>query len=131
MRKQLKQWDLPIDWSREITTCEPEYYRWEQWLFLKLYKKGLAYKKNSLVNWDPVDQTVLANEQVVNGRGWRSGALVERKEIPQWFLKITAYADELLARLDQLDRVGQNKFVRCNVIGSVDLKALKLTLMCQ
>ncbi|MDE5014887.1 class I tRNA ligase family protein, partial [Francisella tularensis subsp. holarctica] len=77
-------------------TCDEDYYKWEQWFFIQLYKKGLAYRKNSVVNWDPVDQTVLANEQVVVGRGWRSGALVEKKEIPQWCLKITDYADELL-----------------------------------
>lgn len=102
MRKQMMRIGLAYDWSREITTCEPSYYRWEQWFFLKLYKKGLVYKKNAGVNWDPVDQTILANEQVVNGRGWRSGALVERKEIPQWFFKITDYADELLNDLDKL-----------------------------
>ncbi len=102
MRSQFKQLGLSFDWSREITTCKPDYYRWEQWLFIQLLKKGLVYRKNSLVNWDPVDQTVLANEQVINGRGWRSGALIERKEIPQWFLKITAYADELLESLDSL-----------------------------
>lgn len=102
MRSQLQRLGYAIDWSREVTTCRPEYYRWEQWLFLQMYQKGLAYKKNAVVNWDPVDQTVLANEQVVDGRGWRSGALIERKEISQWFLKITAYADELLADLDQL-----------------------------
>ncbi len=102
MRAQLKRLGFAYDWKREITTCKPEYYRWEQWFFTKLYEKGLAYRKSSWVNWDPVDQTVLANEQVVNGRGWRSGALVERREIPQWFLKITAYAEELLADLDKL-----------------------------
>lgn len=102
MKFQLKQMGLGYDWSREIATCDPEYYRWEQWFFTKLFAKGLVYKKNSMVNWDPVDQTVLANEQVINGRGWRSDALVERKEIPQWFLKITAYANELLADLDEL-----------------------------
>jgi len=102
MRATIKQLGFAIDWSREVTTCSPEYYRFEQQLFLKMYAKGLAYKKESVVNWDPVDQTVLANEQVVDGRGWRSGALVERKEISQWFLKITAYADELLACLDKL-----------------------------
>lgn len=103
MRNQMIELGLGYDWSREITTCDPEYYGWEQWFFLKLYEKGLVYKKNSEVNWDPVDQTVLANEQVVDGRGWRSGALVERREIPQWFLKITDYADELLNDLDKLD----------------------------
>jgi leucyl-tRNA synthetase len=102
MRKQFKQLGLSFDWSREITTCKPDYYRWEQWLFVQFFKKGLVYKKNSVVNWDPVDQTVLANEQVIHGRGWRSGALIERKEIPQWFFKITAYADELLNDLDTL-----------------------------
>lgn len=102
MKFQLKQIGFGYDWSREIATCEPEYYRWEQWFFTKLFEKGLVYKKNSIVNWDPVDQTVLANEQVINGRGWRSDALVERKEIPQWFLKITDYADELLSDLDNL-----------------------------
>lgn len=102
MRQQLKNLGLSYDWQREIATCEPDYYRWEQWLFIRMLKKGLVYKKKSTVNWDPVDQTVLANEQVINGRGWRSGALVERKEIPQWFVKITAYADELLNDLDKL-----------------------------
>ena len=102
MREQLQRLGFAIDWSREIATCEPEYYRWEQWLFVRLLKKGLIYKKNSAVNWDPVDQTVLANEQVIDGRGWRSGALVERREIPQWFFKITDYAEELLNSLDDL-----------------------------
>ena len=102
MRGQLKRLGYGYDWSRELTTCRPEYYRWEQWLFTKLFEKGLVYRKNSVVNWDPVDQTVLANEQVIDGRGWRSGALVERREIPQWFMKITAYADELLEHLDKL-----------------------------
>ncbi|MBU0744485.1 MAG: leucine--tRNA ligase [Gammaproteobacteria bacterium] len=102
MRATIKPLGFAIDWSREFATCTPEYYKFEQELFLKMYEKGLAYKKKSLVNWDPVDQTVLANEQVVDGRGWRSGALVERKEISQWFLKITAYADELLNELDNL-----------------------------
>lgn len=103
MKQQLNQLGFGYDWQREVTTCRPEYYRWEQWFFTQLYKKGLVYKKNSTVNWDPVDQTVLANEQVVDGRGWRSGALVEQKEIPQWFVKITDYAEELLNDLDQLD----------------------------
>ncbi|HVY53658.1 MAG TPA: class I tRNA ligase family protein, partial [Gammaproteobacteria bacterium] len=103
MRQQMVQLGLAYDWSRELTTCKPDYYRWEQWFFIQLFKNGLVYKKNSEVNWDPVDQTVLANEQVVDGRGWRSGALVERREIPQWFLKITAYADELLDELDNLE----------------------------
>lgn len=102
MKEQLKRLGLAYDWSRELTTCEPDYYRWEQWLFIQLYQKGLVYKKKAMVNWDPVDQTVLANEQVIDGRGWRSGALVERREISQWFLKITDYAEELLADLDKL-----------------------------
>jgi leucyl-tRNA synthetase len=102
MRGQFKRLGYAYDWSREITTCRPEYYRWEQWLFTKMFEKGLVYRKNSIVNWDPVDQTVLANEQVIDGRGWRSNALVERREIPQWFMKITAYADELLDELDRM-----------------------------
>ena len=103
MRGQLKSLGFSFDWSREFATCSPAYYRWEQWFFTRLYEKGLVYKKMATVNWDPVDQTVLANEQVIEGRGWRSGALVERREIPQWFLRITAYAEELLAGLDGLD----------------------------
>ena len=103
MQEQLRALGFAYDWNRELTTCKPEYYRWEQWLFVQLYKKGLVYKKNAAVNWDPVDLTVLANEQVIDGRGWRSGALVERREIPQWFMRITAYTDELLAELDHLE----------------------------
>jgi len=102
MRKQLKSLGLAIDWSREIATCKPDYYRWEQWLFTKLFEKGLIYKKVAPVNWDPVDQTVLANEQVIDGRGWRSGAPVEKRDIPMYFMRITAYAEELLAGLDKL-----------------------------
>ena len=102
MRGQFKRLGYAYDWTREVTTCRPEYYRWEQWLFTKMFKKGLVYRKNSIVNWDPVDQTVLANEQVIDGRGWRSNALVERREIPQWFMKITDYADELLDELDRM-----------------------------
>jgi leucyl-tRNA synthetase len=102
MRAQLKSLGYAYDWSRELTTCTPEYYRWEQQFFTRLYAKGLVYRRNSVVNWDPVDQTVLANEQVVDGRGWRSGAVVEKREIPQWFLKITDYAQELLDGLDAL-----------------------------
>lgn len=102
MRQQLKSLGFCFDWSREIATCSPDYYRWEQWLFIKMYEKGLVYKKDAVVNWDPVDQTVLANEQVIDGRGWRSGAKVERRSIPQWFLKITAYAEELLHSLDHM-----------------------------
>ncbi len=104
MREQLQKLGIAYDWSREIATCKPEYYRWEQWFFTKLVEKGLAYKKMAIVNWDPVEQTVLANEQVdAEGRGWRSGELVERREIPQWFLKITQYAEELLEEIDNLE----------------------------
>ncbi|XOV84664.1 MAG: leucine--tRNA ligase [bacterium] len=103
MRGQMQRLGFGIDWSREFATCDPEYYHWEQWLFVRLYEKGLVYRKNSVVNWDPVDQTVLANEQVVDGKGWRSGAVVERREMAQWFLKITAYAEELLTELDEME----------------------------
>ncbi len=102
MRDQLKRLGYAYDWTREVTTCRPEYYRWEQWLFTRMFEKGLVYRQNAVVNWDPVDQTVLANEQVIDGRGWRSDALVERREIPQWFMKITDYADELLEELDHM-----------------------------
>ncbi|MDX1482803.1 MAG: leucine--tRNA ligase, partial [Woeseiaceae bacterium] len=102
MRGQMQRLGYGYDWSREVTTCKPEYYRWEQWLFTKMFDMGLVYRKNSVVNWDPVDQTVLANEQVIDGRGWRSDAPVERREIPQWFMRITAYADELLEELDRM-----------------------------
>ncbi len=103
MRGQLQRLGFAYDWNRELATCTPEYYKWEQWLFTRLFEKGLVYKKKSIVNWDPVDQTVLANEQVIDGRGWRSGELVERREISQWFLKITQYADELLECVKQLE----------------------------
>ena len=103
MKAQLKSLGLAIDWSREVTTCKPDYYRWEQWLFTRLFEKGVIYRKNGTVNWDPVDQTVLANEQVIDGRGWRSGALIEKREIPMYYFKITAYADELLSSLDELE----------------------------
>ncbi|GAC1369767.1 MAG: leucine--tRNA ligase [Aquirhabdus sp.] len=102
MRNQLKSLGLSVDWNREIATCTPEYYRWEQWLFVQLYKKGLIYRKLSTVNWDPIDQTVLANEQVIDGRGWRSGALVEKRDIPMYYFRITDYAQELLDDLDTL-----------------------------
>jgi leucyl-tRNA synthetase len=118
MREQLKLLGLAIDWKREISTCSVNYYKWEQWLFIKLYKQGLIYKKTSTVNWDPVDKTVLANEQVIDGKGWRSGAIVERKEIPQYFMKITDYADELLEGLDNLkDWPEQVKTMQKNWIG--------------
>ena len=102
MRMQLKSLGFAIDWAREVATCDPRYYKWNQWFFLRMLEKGLAYKTTGTVNWDPVDQTVLANEQVIDGRGWRTGALVEKREIPMYYLKITAYADELLTALDGL-----------------------------
>ena len=103
MKNQLKSLGFAIDWSRELATCKPDYYRWEQWLFTRLFEKGLIYRKNGTVNWDPVDQTVLANEQVIDGRGWRSGALVEKREIPMYYFRITDYAEELRRDLDILD----------------------------
>ncbi|WP_110993406.1 leucine--tRNA ligase [Pseudomonas sichuanensis] len=102
MKTQLKSLGLGIDWAREVTTCKPDYYRWEQWLFTRLFEKGIIYRKNGTVNWDPADQTVLANEQVIDGRGWRSGALIEKREIPMYYFRITDYADELLESLDEL-----------------------------
>ena len=118
MKGQLKRLGFALDWERELATCKPDYYRWEQWLFTRLYEKGLIYKRLGTVNWDPVDQTVLANEQVIDGRGWRSGALIEKREIPMYYMKITAYAEELLADLDQL--IGwpeQVKLMQKNWIG--------------
>ncbi len=118
MRKQLQSLGLGIDWNREIATCDPHYYHWNQWLFLRMLEKGIAYKKTQVVNWDPIDQTVLANEQVIDGCGWRTGALVEKREIPGYYLAITQYADELLNDLDKLpgwpDRV---KTMQANWIG--------------
>ncbi|HSD97987.1 MAG TPA: leucine--tRNA ligase [Sulfuricaulis sp.] len=102
MKQQLKSLGFAIDWGRELATCKPDYYRWNQWLFLRMLEKGIAYKKTGVVNWDPVDQTVLANEQVIDGRGWRTGAVVEKREIPMYYLAITKYAEELLADLDKL-----------------------------
>ena len=102
MKKQLQSLGFAIDWERELATCTPQYYRWNQWLFLRMLEKGIAYKKTGTVNWDPVDQTVLANEQVIDGRGWRTGALVEKREIPMYYLAITRYSEELLAALDAL-----------------------------
>ncbi|QPG04394.1 leucine--tRNA ligase [Salinimonas marina] len=126
MKDQLNSLGFGYDWDREVATCKSEYYRWEQWFFTRLYEKGLVYKKNSTVNWDPIDQTVLANEQVIDGRGWRSGALVEQKEIPQWFIKITDYADELLADLEKLEEwPEQVRAMQANWIGrseGVDIK---------
>ena len=118
MKQQLKSLGLGIDWSREVTTCKPDYYRWEQWLFTRLFKKGIIYNKTASVNWDPVDHTVLANEQVIDGRGWRSGALVEKRDIPMYFFRITQYADELLQGLDTLDGwPEQVKTMQANWIG--------------
>jgi leucyl-tRNA synthetase len=118
MRRQLKSMGLSLDWSREFATCSPDYYRHQQKLFLDMLKKGLAYRKSSKVNWDPVDHTVLANEQVIDGRGWRSGALVEQRELTQWFFKITDYADELLEALQTLDRWPEKvRLMQANWIG--------------
>ena len=103
MKEQLMRLGFSYDWSREIATCDVDYYRWEQWLFTRLHREGLAYKKTSVVNWDPVDQTVLANEQVIDGKGWRSGAVVEKKEIPQWFLRVSNYSEELLSELEKME----------------------------
>ena len=117
MKKQMEAMGLAIDWSREVTTCKPDYYRWNQWLFLKMLEKGIAYRKTQVVNWDPIDQTVLANEQVIDGRGWRSGALVEKREIPGYYLNITAYADELLSGLEGLGWPERVKLMQQNWIG--------------
>ena len=118
MKTQLKSLGFAIDWEREVATCKPEYYRWEQWLFTKLFEKGIVYRKNGTVNWDPVDQTVLANEQVIDGRGWRSGALIEKREIPMYYFKITDYAEELLNDLDELEHwPEQVKTMQRNWIG--------------
>jgi leucyl-tRNA synthetase len=134
MRDQLKSMGLSIDWTREVTTCLPDYYRHEQKMFLDFYRKGIAYRKESMVNWDPVDNTVLANEQVIDGKGWRTGAPVERKKLNQWFLKITDYAEELLTSVQKLDRwpekvrimqenwIGKSRGLqfRWNIVGSKD-----------
>ncbi len=118
MRTQLKSLGFAIDWTRELATCSPAYYKWNQWLFVRLFKKGLAYKKTGVVNWDPVDQTVLANEQVIDGRGWRTGAVVEKREIPMYFLRISAYAEELLSALEGMDGwPEQVKLMQKNWIG--------------
>ena len=117
MKQQLKSLGFALDWEREIATCRPEYYRWEQMLFTKLFKKGIVYRKLGTVNWDPIDQTVLANEQVIDGRGWRSGALVEKREIPMYYFKITDYAEQLLNDLDGLDWPEQVKTMQRNWIG--------------
>ncbi|HXN16154.1 MAG TPA: leucine--tRNA ligase [Usitatibacter sp.] len=117
MKKQCQSMGWAIDWTREVATCSPRYYRWNQWFFLRLWEKGLVYKKSGMVNWDPVDQTVLANEQVIDGRGWRTGAVVEKREIPMWYMRITQYADELLEALDRLGWPEQVKQMQRNWIG--------------
>jgi leucyl-tRNA synthetase len=117
MKRQMQSMGLAIDWSREVATCDPKYYKWNQWLFLKMLEKGIVYKKTGTVNWDPVDQTVLANEQVIDGRGWRSGALVEKREIPMYYMRITQYADELLNDLDGLGWPERVKVMQQNWIG--------------
>lgn len=123
MKKQMQSMGLAIDWSREIATCKPDYYKWNQWLFLRMLEKGIVYKKTGTVNWDPIDQTVLANEQVIDGRGWRSGALVEKREIPMYYMRITGYADALLQDLDPLQWPERVKVMQENWIGkSVGLR---------
>jgi leucyl-tRNA synthetase len=117
MKKQMQAMGLAIDWSREFATCTPEYYKWNQWLFLKMLEKGVVYKKTGTVNWDPVDQTVLANEQVIDGRGWRSGALIEKREIPMYYMRITQYAEQLLGDLDGLGWPERVKVMQQNWIG--------------
>jgi leucyl-tRNA synthetase len=118
MKRQLQGLGFALDWERELATCRPEYYKWNQWLFTRLFKKGLAYKKTGVVNWDPVDQTVLANEQVIDGKGWRTGAVVEKREIPMYFFRITQYAQELLSALDAMDGwPEQVKLMQKNWIG--------------
>ena len=129
MRNQLKRLGFAYDWKRELSTCDPSYFRWEQWFFSKLYKNGLVEKKESEVNWDPIDKTVLANEQVIEGRGWRSGALVEKKKIPQWYVKITKYADELLNDLDKLNDWPESvKTMQRNWIGRSEGVLLKFNI---
>ena len=117
MKHQFNLLGFGYDWNRELTTCDPNYYRWEQWMFSRLYAKGLAYKDKAIVNWDPEENTVLANEQVIDGRGWRSGASIERREMPQWFLRITDYCEELLSDLDDLDWPEPVKIMQRNWIG--------------
>ena len=130
MKAQLLKLDLDLDWEREIATCSENYYHYQQELFIDFYNAGLVYKKDALVNWDPVDQTVLANEQVIDGKGWRTGAQVEQKTLSQWFFKITAYADELLSGLDDLP-LGQKKSKQCKKTGSVNQKEQKYALKFQ
>ena len=130
MKRQCQAMGWAIDWSREFATCMPSYYRWNQWLFLKMLDKGIAYRKSGIVNWDPVDQTVLANEQVIDGKGWRSGAPVEKREIPMYYLRITDYAEELLAYLDKMpgwpERV---KIMQANWIGRASCRERVSTIV--
>ena len=128
MKQQLKSLGFALDWERELATCRPEYYRWEQMLFTRLFKKGIIYRKLGTVNWDPVDNTVLANEQVVDGRGWRSGALVEKREIPMYYYRITDYAEQLLADLDDLDWPEQVKTMQRNWIGKSRGMTVRFTI---
>ena len=128
MKQQLKSLGFALDWERELATCRPEYYRWEQMLFTRLFKKGIIYRKLGTVNWDPVDNTVLANEQVVDGRGWRSGALVEKREIPMYYYRITDYAEQLLANLDDLDWPEQVKTMQRNWIGKSRGMTVRFTI---
>ena len=129
MKMQLERLGFSYDWSKEIKTCDPNYFKWEQEIFTKLEQNGLVYRKKSLVNWDPVDETVLANEQVIDGKGWRSGATVELKEIDQWFLKITDYADELLSSIENLDWPDNVKSMQKNWIGKSFGSEIKFNLL--
>src|SRR5246127_1884210 len=130
MKTQLKSMGLSLDWSREFATCDPSYYKHQQKMFLDFWRAGLVVRKKSKVNWDPVDQTVLANEQVIDGRGWRSGALVEQRELTQWFFKITAFADELLSALDDLPRWPEKvRLMQANWIGRSEGLSLRFELL--
>tara|TARA_B100000900_G_scaffold25248_1_gene19602 strand:- start:3168 stop:4064 length:897 start_codon:yes stop_codon:yes gene_type:complete len=129
MKVQLKSLGLSYDWSKELRTCDSKYYKWEQVIFKKFYEAGLVYRKKSLVNWDPVDKTVLANEQVIDGMGWRSGAKVELKEIDQWFIKITDYAEELLQSLENLDWPENVKLMQKNWIGKSNGAEIKYKII--
>ena len=129
MRAQMRRLGLAVDWDREFATCDADYYKWEQMFFTRLFEKGIAYKKTAPVNWDPVDQTVLANEQIVDGKGWRSGAEVERREIPMWFFRITDYAEELLKELDNLPQWPESvKTMQRNWIGKSEGARVRLQL---
>ena len=130
MKTQLQKLNLDLDWDREVATCNEDYYKHQQELFIDLYHAGLAYKKDALVNWDPIDQTVLANEQVIDGKGWRTGATVEQKNLSQWFFKITHYAEELLSDLDKLDlwpekvKVMQKNWIGKSTGAEIDFKII-------